>query len=100
MKRRLITARGPAGGLAAVALQRVHEAVRAGDDQLVAVVAVEVGEHRRRLAVTGRGAGGDRAAPDRLRESVEHVLVAVQVEGSLVLAGHRGRRAASANDDL
>src|SRR3954454_17818208 len=46
VKRRWIPPHGPAGKLRAVGLKRMHEAVAAGDDQLVAVVPGQVGKDR------------------------------------------------------
>ena len=93
-----VAADRPARQLVAVDVDRVDEAVGVGEDELVAVVAVEVGEGGRRSAVGGRGRGrpADLAAlADRLREAVEQVLVVVQPGGALVLPGPRragGRR--------
>ena len=67
--------------LAAVRLQRVHAAVGGAEHQLVAVVAVEVGERRR----------GGAVARELLREAGQQVLVAVQVHVAPVLAGERLR---------
>src|SRR5438552_12308421 len=77
---------------------RVYEAIRAGDDQLVAVVAVEVGEHRRGLAVPGGDPGGDRSPSDRFGEAGQHALVALQVGGPAIVTGE-GRSAVGRADD-
>src|SRR2546421_174260 len=72
-----ITGDGPAGKLAAVTAVGVHQAVGGRDDQLVAVVAVEVGEDRRCRAV----------ARQLLRPARQQILVVVQVEVAAVLTG-------------
>ena len=68
---------------------RVHDAVRGPEDQLVAVVAVEVDQHRRGRAV----------ARQVLREAGQHVLVAVQVQVAAVLAGERLAALRARHDD-
>ena len=77
----------PAGQLASIRPDRVHVPVGRGEDELVAVVAVQVGERGRRLAV----------ARQDLREAGQQVLVAMEVEVAPVLprgAGLRSRRKA------
>ncbi len=72
----------PARQLAAIATDRVDETVGAGDQQLRAVVAVEVDEQRRRLDV---------AAVEAPWEPWQQVLVAMQVEVAAVARRARPR---------
>jgi hypothetical protein len=81
----------PAGQLAAITAECMHETVARAKHKLRAVVAVEIRERRGRLDVAGRNRvllrlpGG----PDRLREGVEQVPVAQEVRSALILARHR-----------
>ena len=69
---------GPPWQLGAVGPPRMHEAVGAREDELVAVVAVEVDEQWRGLGVAGQALG----------EPGQQVGVAMQVEVAAVLARH------------